>query len=218
MKRVLVLCLVVLGLNILSADKTPTDMTREKSGIFVGVDVGLNVGYTHLKLSAPGTSILLFERTKIDSTLFAGLKAGYQYYFNPWNGLRVYGDLNYGRFIKDASNDELATLLRYGVNIDYLINFSNDSSTWGFFVGAGYEFLGGEFKDSLKEESRQDRVRTNGIFMNVGFSKIYSNHHRMEFGSKIPFYSYFDYKDADGTISTTFRNITTLYISYSYSF
>lgn len=122
--------------------------------------------------------------------------------------------------MKNVSNDELATLLRYGPNIDYLINFSNDSSTWGFFVGVGYEFLGGEFKDLLKEESRQDKVRTNGVFMNVSFSKIYSNHHRMDFGSKIPFYSYFDfdYKDVDGGDATTFRNIITLYISYSYSF
>lgn len=80
MKRVLALCLVALGLNILSADKTPTDMTREKSGIFFGVDVGLDVGYAHLKLTVLGTPTPLFERTKVDSTLFAGLKAGYQYY------------------------------------------------------------------------------------------------------------------------------------------
>lgn len=212
MKRSLlsVFLIGILGMSALQAN--------EKSGVFIGADVGssLNVAHGSLNLTLntdTSSSSTQSSAATVVFNLSYGLRVGYQQYFGNYNGLRVYGNFNYSHFGSDS-------MMKYGANVDYLLNFSDSDSPWGLFVGVGYEWMGGKIKD-LFERRKQDllpteKIKTDGLLVNVGLSKIYNNHHRIEFGAKIPLYTYQDIDTP--TIKISQRTLSVLYFGYSYSF
>lgn len=189
--------LSILGITALQAD--------EKSGVFIGGDVGIVANSTEGSITIGSTEVSLSPSYDV--------RVGYQQYFGNYNGLRVYGNFNYLYLDNDY-------MMKYGINIDYLLNFSDSESPWGFFVGAGYEWIGGAAKKTLDKKKADsldgEKIKTDGVLINVGFSKIYNNHHRIEFGAKVPLYAYTSIDAADIKDST--RTFATLYFAYSYSF
>lgn len=187
----------ILGIIALQAD--------EKSGIFVGGDVGIVANSTEGSITIGSTEVSLSPSY--------GVRTGYQQYFDSYNGLRAYGNFNY-LYLGNVY------MMKYGINVDYLLNFSDSDSPWGFFVGAGYEWIGGAAKKILDKEKANsldgEKIKTNGVLINVGFSKIYNNHHRIEFGVKVPLYAYISIDTPD--IKDSIRTFGTLYFAYSYSF
>lgn len=201
----------IVGISALQAN--------EKSGPFIGVDLGFAVNASHESIDVSLNTANSSFSTKASSTgaifnMSYGAKVGYQQYFGNYNGLRVYGNFNYLHFGSDG-------MLKYGANIDYLLNFSDSDSPWGFFVGVGYEWMGGKTKDVLDREKKDpifdsQKIKTQGLLANVGFSKIYDNHHRVEFGAKIPLYTYNDIDTPN--VKVFKRTLAVIYIGYSYSF
>lgn len=185
----------ILGISVLQAN--------EKSGVFIGGDVGI--------VANSGFGSIVIDSTEISLSPSYGIRAGYQQYFGNYNGLRIYGNFNYLYLHNNY-------MMKYGVNIDYLLNFSDNDSPWGFFAGIGYEWMDGAVKNALNKIDLLDgeKIHTNGLLVNVGFSKIYDNHHRIEFGAKIPLYAY----DSIDTpiIKDSIRTFATVYLAYSYSF
>lgn len=185
----------ILGISALQAN--------EKSGVFIGGDVGI--------VANSGSGSITIDSTEISLSPSYGIRTGYQQYFGDYNGLRIYGNFNYLYLNNDY-------MMKYGVNIDYILNFSDSDSPWGFFAGVGYEWMSGAVKKALDKENLSDgeKIHTNGLLVNVGFSKIYDNHHRIEFGAKIPLYPYVSIDTPD--IKDSIRTFATVYLAYSYSF
>lgn len=213
MKRSLlsVFLIGILGMCALQAN--------EKSGVFIGADVGYALNVSHESLDLQGNTGSSSFSTQASSTgvifnLSYGLRVGYQQYFGNYNGLRIYGNFNYSNFGSDS-------MMKYGANVDYLLNFSDTDSPWGLFVGVGYEWMGGKSKDVLEREKENpvvptQKIKTDGLLVNVGLSKIYNNHHRIEFGARVPLYTYNDIDTPN--IKVFKRTLTTIYFGYSYSF
>ncbi|PAF53048.1 hypothetical protein BKH42_08130 [Helicobacter sp. 13S00482-2] len=193
----------ILGMSALQAN--------EKSGVFIGADIGfaMNSGSGSVDAGDYGSA----KSVTVVFNMSYGVRAGYQQYFGNYNGLRLYGNFNYLHFGSDA-------MMKYGANLDYLLNFSDSDSPWGIFAGVGYEWVGGEAKDSLsksKQSAIEGRtIATDGLLVNVGFSKIINNHNRIEFGAKIPLYNYD--KIETPIVKATTHTLATVYVAYSYSF
>lgn len=194
----------ILGVSSLQAN--------EKSGVFIGGNVGIaaNADQVSIAVSSGGGSFSANSATIALNPSY-GVKAGYQQYFGAYNGLRIYGSFDYSHLDHNE-------MMKYGANIDYLVNFSDSDSPWGIFLGGGYEWLDGEVKKFLNDRVLIDgiKVHTTGFFVNAGFSKIYNNHHRIEFGAKVPLYTYSSI-DIPG-VKVFIRTFAVAYIGYSYSF
>ncbi|PAF48563.1 hypothetical protein BKH46_01275 [Helicobacter sp. 12S02634-8] len=195
---------------------------RDKSGVFVGAGLGFSSSYySHLQgvTTGKGSSELT---SKTNTHMLYGIKAGYQQYFNAYNGLRAYGTFDYTSLTAPiADKNKNFNFLKYSVNIDYLLNFTDSPSPWGLFVGVGYQWVGSSYFDVLKGPAPMPDVRisTNGFVINAGFSKIIDNHHRLELGAKTPLYNYFklDFSTPGITEKATTRNLVDVYFAYSYS-
>ncbi|PAF48564.1 hypothetical protein BKH46_01280 [Helicobacter sp. 12S02634-8] len=196
---------------------------KDQSGAFIGVGVGTMVGYTSiLKETTQGTAISQSTKRKANSNLMYGLQAGYQQYFNAYNGLRAYGTFDYSDFSPPLSTQTLH-LLKYSLNLDYLLNFSDSPSPWGFFVGMGYQWIQSKELTQAKEIAKTTSdmyIQNKGFLLNLGFSKLIDNHNRLELGIKAPLYNYaeVDHSDADAIYESTMRNIFDIYFSYNYVF
>ncbi|PAF50488.1 outer membrane beta-barrel protein [Helicobacter sp. 13S00477-4] len=196
---------------------------KEKSGLFVGAEVGFSLGYGSFSDKEIDSKT---SKTEVTTNMLYGAKLGYQQYFNAYNGLRVYGTFDYTNFTVAAS-DPVSNWdsFKYSADIDYLLNFSDSDSPWGFFVGAGYQWVQAKGLSDLKKASKGNstgKVMDNGFVINAGFSKIISNHNRLELGVKVPLYNYVKAHatdtDADAVMDAVTRNAVDIYLSYSYSF
>lgn len=201
-----------------------TLVANEKSGVFVGVQAGAPINYISGKASV-STSMSSAEtsETHIETSWLVGGRIGYQQYFNDYNGLRLYGTVDYSRFsMPGLDNSPLWNNIKYGVILDYLLNFSSGPSPWGLFIGGGYQWLGGEIVDLLKDAESPAKSNNQGFVVNAGISKIISDHNRIEIGARVPMYSMIseDYSDSTTGIKATMslRNAVDIYVAYSYSF
>ena len=162
-----------------------------------------------------------------------GIKLGYQHYFTQSQGLRAY--VNYGMAhayphysasITGSSmyeTYEYYTSQRITVNADYLFDFiDTGSSRFGVFGGIflGYHELAHtrSTKNSIRTYNHTQFTGGVGFGFNVGLAATLANHHKIEFGAKIPVvgpstesysYSYssnttYDYKYASVNVGYSF--------------
>lgn len=77
-------------------------------------------------------------RIKADS-FSTGVSLGYKHFFNPYVGLRLYGEI--GVYVPEFRFEwevEDATLVSYGANLDLLVNFiAKPQIDFGIFIGGG---------------------------------------------------------------------------------
>ncbi|PAF50486.1 outer membrane beta-barrel protein [Helicobacter sp. 13S00477-4] len=193
----------------------------DKSGVFAGLQIGGMVSY--MKTNSIENGVIQIDNLDKNVDFSSGVRAGYQQYFNPYNGLRIYATFDYSYF-KNIGFDppKFYDMFRYSAAADYLINFSNDDSPWGLFLGGGYEWLEGkkflQWIDDMKENDGE--TKTNGLFVNLGLSKTFLNHNRFELGAKIRLYKIWSFKWVTDTTnqSQVFTNPVDFYLSYSYIF
>lgn len=199
---------IVKGYNI--ADK--------KSGLFIGVNLGysrLMNNYSDGRYNQTATTIdeLKSEKTgvfksSLDTTsefLLFGGRIGYQSFFNPYFGSRIYGDasLGNGKIKNKADGIEIGSALYMlgAVNVDVLLEAPLSSSN-KYFIG-GYAGLGiGTMLllDSANENNIQyllhegyksrsvlwDTLLQVDYTFNVGISLTIATNNRIEIGTKIP--------------------------------
>lgn len=177
--------------------------TKAKSGFYLQSSIGA----TFNRAIFDGDSALgvsKYNATAINTMIGAG--AGYQVFFTPHHGLRVFGTSLYGDFKSEQyKQNRPFNVITTGVEADYLWDFSDSPDAFGFFVGTGYQWNYGEFFRDLKKASfvRGESVfRTHGFFAQIGFSKIFDWRHRIELAYRMPLYHFFDFGgkgvDSDG--------------------
>ncbi|PAF52140.1 outer membrane beta-barrel protein [Helicobacter sp. 13S00477-4] len=222
MKRFFIIFVIgFISLVHLNADEV--NNSSEKSGIFVGIDIGFALN----SISGSASVKNIFDSTYSEQTVAGyranfdgnyGLRVGYQHFFGAHNGLRFYGHFNYNDFSGYS-------VMQYGGNVDYLLNFSDKPGAWGLFLGAGYEWTSGNFAKFLKDTSPTVEGQTmekslNGVFMNIGLSKTVRNKNRFEFGVKVPFYTYYktEYTILGAEAKMTLKKSSVIYLAYTYTF
>ncbi|PAF42091.1 outer membrane beta-barrel protein [Helicobacter sp. 11S02596-1] len=187
----------------LLAGAVESSEVSEKSGVFIGAQVGFATTYGSASVK---TDISSAEAFSINLGMLYGARLGYQQYFNAYNGLRLYGTFGY------------SALFKYGANIDYLLNFSKEENSWGLFIGGGYEWVQSSSLNNLKD-IQGSNVKQNGAIINAGFSKTIKNHNRIDFGVTIPLYKYADFETTGPVaLKYKFSNPFDLYLAYNYSF
>lgn len=198
-----------------------TNMYAAKSGVFMGLNVGLDGHATqsNVGLNVGNSSVNAYS-AKYAFDFFYGVRAGLQLYLIPKLGLRAMGVFDMGNY-SDTANKY--PFFRYGGNVDLLYQFgSNEMKQIGLFVGVGYEAIGGNFKKALDgQKGLPGRTsNTQGIFVNAGLQMVRNLHHQVDFTVKVPFYSYFDmnYRDANQELRSLYKNIFSLSLSYTYVF
>ena len=168
--------------------------TKAKSGFYLQSSMGA----TFNRAIFDGDSALgvgRYNATAINTMIGAG--AGYQVFFTPHHGLRVFGTSLYGDFkLEQYKGNRPFNVITTGVGVDYLWDFSDSANAFGFFVGTGYQWNYGEFFRDLKKASfvrGESMFRTHGFFAQIGFSKIFDWRHRIELAYRMPLYHFFDF-------------------------
>ena len=173
---------------------TSLNPTKAKSGFYLQSSIGA----TFNRAIFDGDSALgvsKYNATAINTMIGAG--AGYQVFFTPHHGLRVFGTSLYGDFkTEQYKQNRPFNVITTGVGVDYLWDFSDSANAFGFFVGTGYQWNYGEFFRDLKKASfvrGESMFRTHGFFAQIGFSKIFDWRHRIELAYRMPLYHFFDF-------------------------
>lgn len=173
---------------------TDLNPTKAKSGFYLQSSIGA----TFNRAIFDGDSALgvsKYNATAINTMIGAG--AGYQVFFTPHHGLRVFGTSLYGDFKSEQyKQNRPFNVITTGVGVDYLWDFSDSADVFGFFVGTGYQWNYGEFFRDLKKASfvrGESMFRTHGFFAQIGFSKIFDWRHRIELAYRMPLYHFFDF-------------------------
>lgn len=173
---------------------TDLNPTKAKSGFYLQSSIGA----TFNRAIFDGDSALgvsKYNATAINTMIGAG--AGYQVFFTPHHGLRVFGTSLYGDFKSEQyKQNRPFNVITTGVGADYLWDFSDSADSFGFFVGTGYQWNYGEFFRDLKKASfvrGESMFRTHGFFAQIGFSKIFDWRHRIELAYRMPLYHFFDF-------------------------
>ncbi|PAF41732.1 outer membrane beta-barrel protein [Helicobacter sp. 11S03491-1] len=223
-KKALVIagCALSLGASTALAENTNV---RDQSGIFAGLEIGSSLGYgSSSTREVNGVAFTETFTSGVNSNMLYGARIGYQQYFNAYNGLRLYGTFDYSNFSPPLNPKVTANFFKYGVSLDYLINFSDTQNPWGIFVGAGYQWVQSKsFVDEKKipkDIHETKKITQDGIIINAGISKIINNHNRLELGVKVPLYNYIKYSKSENENEdkATLRNPADIYLAYSYSF
>lgn len=173
---------------------TGLNPTKAKSGFYLQSSIGA----TFNRAIFDGDSALgvsKYNATAINTMIGAG--AGYQVFFTPHHGLRVFGTSLYGDFkTEQYKQNRPFNVITTGVGVDYLWDFSDSPDAFGFFIGTGYQWNYGEFFRDLKKASfvrGESMFRTHGFFAQIGFSKIFDWRHRIELAYRMPLYHFFDF-------------------------
>lgn len=173
---------------------TDLNPTKAKSGFYLQSSIGA----TFNRAIFDGDSALgvsKYNATAINTMIGAG--AGYQVFFTPHHGLRVFGTSLYGDFKSEQyKQNRPFNVITTGVGVDYLWDFSDSADAFGFFVGTGYQWNYGEFFRDLKKASfvrGESMFKTHGFFAQIGFSKIFDWRHRIELAYRMPLYHFFDF-------------------------
>lgn len=171
-------------LAIASVLATISVANAEKSGAFVGLEAGVNVGTLEAET---GSYALAKKTTQYLLGGSYGFIAGYKQFFTSHIGLRYYANLNLKHSTKDITNSTGESYipdfiwLNYGANVDFLGNFvSNEDLDFGGFVGLGIgantEFI-----------SQRDSTTNLDVALNVGLRTTFDSKHSLELISRVPF-------------------------------
>lgn len=164
------------------------------SGLFVGIDTGYTFAFDKIQLK---------NSNQIDTSSYLiganiGVKAGYNYYFTPMLGVRGY--LDYTFIFRPAgsaseggttntSSSDFYSVNNITLNADLLVNLmQTDSITFGAFAGIGLGYgIAGATSTNTNGTTTQTLSASGFILpINLGLSLTANNHHRFEFGFKIP--------------------------------
>lgn len=176
-----------------------TACLAEVSGGFFGA----HYGYSEFRQVSSGTFGLggvpiATGATTIKADSFStGVSLGYKHFFNPYVGLRLYGEISvYVPEFRFEGEVEDATLVNYGANLDLLVNFiSKPQIDFGIFVGGG---VGGQTYISKEIEQLKKDIKSMGLgfsvrdtrldaALNAGVRFHFARRHGIEIGSKVPF-------------------------------
>ncbi|PAF44986.1 outer membrane beta-barrel protein [Helicobacter sp. 11S02629-2] len=140
----------------------------DKTGVFVGVETGFSIGRYYNN----GGNYL-------DDSLgeFVGAKAGYNFFFNRYIGLRAYGSYNYSPVIimKDSRYFVMPSVHEMYFNIDAMLDiYSANDLSFGAFAGLGAGYISGQ------------RVSGFNAVANVGISALINISNKFEIFARIP--------------------------------
>lgn len=114
-------------------------MNKEKSGVFVGLSIGVaslsyNGAVSYLATPAGGVQNTYTSSASLDrATGIYGILVGYKHAITGGFGLRYYADFNYS-----YAHQNKIWGMNYNVNIDGLLNIvEKNNNFFGFFAGVG---------------------------------------------------------------------------------
>ncbi|CBG39333.1 hypothetical protein [Helicobacter mustelae] len=167
------------------------------SGIFVGGDIGVNIGLDTGIAKARIEGIPGYKATSFFSPTF-GARVGYILAINNYNAFKF--TLSYNSAFYDSKAS-----MKIGAGIDYLLSFSDKPDAAGLFLGGGYDF---GIHDFAKGSKSYPNSKSNAPFAQIGIFKSLGSEGRwmLQFGAKYNFGSPYHYKSvtspAAGTIVT----------------
>ncbi|MCI7485430.1 MAG: outer membrane protein [Helicobacter sp.] len=171
-----------------------------KSGLFVGIDLGASILTQDYRgeVSSQNT-ITTMKYSYLMSQV--GFRLGYQHYFNPANGLRLYGSYAFARtgmvnVEENTRNSEANRITdqyfyatkRLEANLDYLLDLvKTENSSAGVYLGV---FYGAPTitlnRKNAKPHQFSGDLKQRIVGINLGLQMTLANHHRIEVGAKIP--------------------------------
>lgn len=114
-------------------------MNKEKSGVFVGLSIGVaslssNLAVSYLATPTGGAQNTYTSSASLDrATGIYGILVGYKHAITGGFGLRYYADFNYS-----YAHQNKIWGMNYNVNIDGLLNIvEKNNNFFGFFAGVG---------------------------------------------------------------------------------
>ncbi|WP_369608026.1 outer membrane beta-barrel protein [Helicobacter trogontum] len=164
-----------------------------------------------------------------------GFRLGYQHYFTPTNGLRLYGSYAVARTgmvsVEGITQNSGANQImdqyfyatkRFEVNLDYLLDLvKTENSSAGVYLGM---FYGASIITLNRKNARPDQFSGNLkqriVGINLGLQMTLASHHRIEVGAKIPL----NKQKVERIYATNTFTIKTLYayqlasVGFSYAF
>ncbi len=170
------------------------DEEGNESGLFLGFDTGYSFAFHNRE-----TNKVPLESSSSTNIFGANvsIKAGYNFYFIDFVGLRGYLDYTFGFSPSSSLNKEDSTITKSSsfsylhaitFNADLLVNIIHtDSVSFGAFAGIGLGY--GIMKAIDNENNIQiTRLQANGFILpiNIGLNLTANKHHRFELGFKVP--------------------------------
>lgn len=169
-----------------------------KSGLFVGIDLGASI-LTQDYRGESSSEITTMKYSYLMSQI--GFRLGYQHYFTPANGLRLYGSYAFARTgmvnVEENTRNSGANRItdqyfyatkRLEVNLDYLLDLvKTENSSAGVYLGV---FYGAPTITLNRKNARPHQfsgdLKQRIVGINLGLQMTLANHHRIEVGAKIP--------------------------------
>lgn len=181
MKRIL---LAILCLTCLNA----------KEGLFIGIGGSYGSG---AKITLTGSELILNQKFNFSNSSFPKIEAvvGQENFFSENFGIRYYGNISYGFMF---SQENRITNTGIGINLDLIFNLPlSEAFGLKFYGGLNAEMglLGGKPIDEWKrlfdswERGNFEATRSNlryALAVNLGMHLLFSKHHILEIGTKIP--------------------------------
>lgn len=193
------------------------------SGFFIGFDTGYSVTFMERAQTQQTTKSVVAP-----SLINIGVKAGYSYYFLSFLGVRGYLDYQYGFSVSSTTQTGQQTqtdttrnsLHQVAFNIDALINFVNtESFALGVYAGIGLGYANAS-STNVEQNQTINTKRSDGFILpiNVGLGITAGEHHRLDFGVKIPTLSTKAPLPAGQTQSNTTTTYKDLIVTIGYAF
>ena len=189
---------------------TSQSALAEQSGVIIGAEVGYggasvrDYGSYSETVIATGQTYNGSGTTKYDGGgVKYGFIVGYKHFFTPKLGLRAYANisamhpsLTTKENVTNQWKKVSATMLNYGVNVDFLGNFiSLEKVDFGGFVGLGLganTWLGKSIDDYQKFIDKDGygwKLNKTGfdVALNVGLRANIAKYHGVELVARVPF-------------------------------
>lgn len=200
---------IAIASSVVSA-LTSQSALAEQSGVIIGAEVGYggasvrDYGSYSETGVATGQTYSSSWTTKYDGGgVRYGFIVGYKHFFTPKLGLRAYANiaamhpsLTTKENVANQWKKVSATMLNYGVNVDFLGNFiSLERLDFGGFIGLGLganTWLGKSVDDYQKFIDIDDygwRLKKTGfdVALNVGLRANIAKYHGVEIVARVPF-------------------------------
>ena len=184
----------------------------EQSGVFLGAEVGYGGASVDYKISGSDQNLTTgnieggrpYTLKYNGGGVKYGIVAGYKQFFTPYLGLRYYASLSAMHASLSTTSSGVdaewknvsATMINYGVNVDFLGNFiAQESLDFGGFVGLGIggtSWVGKSINDYQKFiDSYQQGWKLNknsfDVALNVGLRANIAKNHGVEIVARVPF-------------------------------
>lgn len=172
-----------------------------KNGLFVGIDLGASLLTQAFKGESSGENPFRNTITTMKYSYLMpqiGFRLGYQHYFTPANGVRLYGSYAVARtgIVDETRNTVTDQMLeqqfyatkRLEANLDYLLDIVKaENSSAGVYLGVFY----GDHTITLSRKNTlpykfSGNLKQRIVGINLGMQMTLADHHRIEVGAKIP--------------------------------